>query len=207
MIKYSPFTHLTDEETAEIRSCMCSEEKIYNKGDIIMQFPTDSNILGITERGIVHLIRIDVNGNKCIIDYYEANDVFGEIISPLSADDTFYIQAKEKSIITFINYDKMLSRCNNNCKKHNTFINNIILAAVQKSQRRIDILSQRSIREKLLTYLKYIANENTGNIVLPLSFSDLADYLSTDRSAMMREIKKMKDEGLIETSSNKIILI
>lgn len=207
MVKYTPFADLTSTGTAEIRACMCSEEKIYNKGDIIMQFPTGSEKLGIITKGIAHLVRIDINGNKCIIDYYEENNVFGEIISPLSAVDTFYIQAKEKCSVTFIDYNKMLTRCKNNCEKHSIFLNNIILSAVQKSQRRIDILSQRSIREKLLTYFKYMTADSSKNqVTLPLSLSDLADYLSTDRSAMMREIKRMNNEGVIESASNVIKL-
>ena len=41
---------------------------------------------------------------------------------------------------------------------------------------------------------------------IPVSLSDLADYLSVDRSAMMREIKKMKNENIIIAKGCKITL-
>ena len=61
----------------------------------------------------------------------------------------------------------------------------------------------------MLAYFKYI-NKKTGNgsniIKMPLSYTELASYLSVDRSAMTREIKYLKDEGFIEIIGKKIIL-
>ena len=39
---------------------------------------------------------------------------------------------------------------------------------------------------------------------LPFSLSVLADYIATDRSAMMRELKKMREEGLVSTDGREI---
>ena len=41
---------------------------------------------------------------------------------------------------------------------------------------------------------------------LPFSLSALADYISADRSAMMRELKKMKDERLVEVAGRQVTL-
>lgn len=41
---------------------------------------------------------------------------------------------------------------------------------------------------------------------LPFSYTDCADYLFVDRSAMMRELGRMKEEGLIRTEGKKIWL-
>ena len=42
---------------------------------------------------------------------------------------------------------------------------------------------------------------------LPFSLTDLADYLNVDRSAMMRELKLLKEDGLVEKIGNRIILL
>lgn len=39
-----------------------------------------------------------------------------------------------------------------------------------------------------------------------LLLSALADYISADRSAMMRELKKMKDEHLVEVAGRQVTL-
>ena len=73
---------------------------------------------------------------------------------------------------------------------------------------RIELLSKRTIREKLLGYFNIISSRNISkSFKLPFSLTDLADYLSIDRSAMMREIKALKEEGIIEKSGNRITLL
>ena len=42
---------------------------------------------------------------------------------------------------------------------------------------------------------------------LPFSLSMLADYIATDRSAMMRELKKLKDEGFLTSDGRQIRLL
>lgn len=73
---------------------------------------------------------------------------------------------------------------------------------------RIELLSKRTIREKLLGYFTIISARNMSkSFKVPFSLTDLADYLSVDRSAMMRELKTLKDEGFIEKSGNRITLL
>ena len=43
--------------------------------------------------------------------------------------------------------------------------------------------------------------------MLPFSLTTLADYLSVDRSAMMREIRNLIDEGFISKEGNRIKLL
>ena len=63
----------------------------------------------------------------------------------------------------------------------------------------MEVLSQRTIREKLICYFMQLAAQaKASSFSLPFTIVDLADYLSIDRSAMTRELKRMKEEGLIE---------
>jgi CRP-like cAMP-binding protein len=71
----------------------------------------------------------------------------------------------------------------------------------------VDVLSRRSIREKLLCYFRQLADKNGGKTFqLPFSLSTLADYIATDRSAMMRELKKLKEEEIIASDGRKFTL-
>ena len=73
---------------------------------------------------------------------------------------------------------------------------------------RIEVLSKRTIREKLLTYFSILSSKDfSKSVTLPFSLTNLADYLSIDRSAMMRELKLLKDEGFIARNGNKIKLL
>ena len=73
---------------------------------------------------------------------------------------------------------------------------------------RIELLSKRSIRDKLICYFSMQSEINfSKTFTLPFSLTDLADYLSVDRSAMMRELSYLKEEGFIKKHDNKITLL
>ena len=81
----------------------------------------------------------------------------------------------------------------------------------EKTQRiceHLEVLSQRSTRERLLSYFGILsAQKGSNTFELPFTISNLADYLSVDRSAMSRELGKMKDEGLIQMDKRKVTLL
>ena len=73
---------------------------------------------------------------------------------------------------------------------------------------RIELLTKRSTRDKLLGYFSLLSTRKlSASFELPFSLTDLADYLSVDRSAMMRELKLLKEDGFIEKVGNRIILL
>ena len=74
--------------------------------------------------------------------------------------------------------------------------------------KRINVLSQRTLRQKLILYLETIASkEQSRAFEIPMTLSSLADYLSADRTAMMRELQKMRADGLIESSGRQFRLL
>lgn len=69
------------------------------------------------------------------------------------------------------------------------------------------MLQQRSVRDKLICFFrreKFLQQSDT--VTLPMPYSDLADYLAVDRAAMMRELKKMKDDGLLSSQGRTAVL-
>ena len=73
---------------------------------------------------------------------------------------------------------------------------------------RIELLTKKNIRDKLLSYFDIISrNRLSKKFTLPFTLTDLADYLSVDRSAMMRELSHLKEEGFIDKKGKKITLL
>ena len=66
------------------------------------------------------------------------------------------------------------------------------------------ILSERTTRKKICRYLDFI-QKRTEKICfeIPCTHTELADYLSVDKSSLSRELGSMKKEGLIEFTGNK----
>ena len=192
-------------------SCSKVQTKTYSKGEIITTYLVNRNQICILLDGSADLIRYNSNGTQNIIEHLSNNDLFGEIFYQIHTNNELFVIAKKKCEVLFFSYEFFNKKCKKNCKFHDTLIStlpNLVLTKIVDLNVRIELLSKRSIREKLLSYFSILSSRNiTKNFSLPLSFTDLADYLSVDRSAMMREIKYLKEDGIIEKNGNKIKLL
>jgi CRP-like cAMP-binding protein len=119
--------------------------------------------------------------------------------------------AAEKSEILWINYKKIISTCSAACLFHTSLIKNLIQNLAQKNillMQKIECITKRTTREKLLAYLSAQVSHTIGNTIqIPFNRQELADYLSVDRSAMSSELGKLRDEGILRFNKNKFELL
>lgn len=192
-------------------NCKSTQKKVFSKGETITSYIEKRNQFCILLSGEAELVRYDLNGNKTIIEHFSKNDVFGEVFYIVTINNELSVEAKKKCEVLFFSYDNIRNKCRSNCKFHQTLSENlpdIILQKVTALNTRIELLTKRTIREKLLGYFSTVSSRNLSkSFSLPFSLTDLADYLSVDRSAMMREISLLKEEGFIEKTGNKINLL
>ncbi len=194
-----------------LSSCEKMQEKSFDKNEIITTYIVNRKQVCIVLEGSADLIRYDFNGNQMIVERFYQFDVFGEIFYQINTNNELFVIAKEKSKILMFNYDIFEKKCKKNCKFHEELIlglPNLILNKVSDLNLRIELLSKKTIREKLISYFKILSEKNfSKTLTLPLSLTDLSDYLSVDRSAMMRELKLLREEGFIKKNGNKITLM
>lgn len=192
-------------------NCIKIQRKNFSKGSVITTYIEKRKQICILLTGKADLIRYDLNGNKDIVDRFSKDDIFGEAFFPVNTNNELFVLATEDSEVLLFLYDDIQLKCNNNCKFHYTLVSNLlelVLNNVVHQNTRIEILSKRTIREKLLSYFSILSKKSfSKNITIPYSLTSLADYLSVDRSAMMREIKSLIDEGFILKNGNKIRLL
>ena len=107
--------------------------------------------------------------------------------------------------ILFIHYATIGSPCTRSCDHHHQLTQNLLDLISERAlnlSRRVEVLSQRTIREQLICYFMQLAAQaKASSFSLPFTMVDLADYLSSDRSAMTGRLKQMKEEGLIGWTS------
>ena len=180
------------------------------KKDTVILSNVKDNIIGIILEGKAQIIRTDYNGNRTIIEELEEESIFGTAISSLSSDECEII-TKEETKVLIIDYDLIISSKNNNYSYYNQFIKNLLeitTSVIYEKNDRIEILTKKSIRDKLLEYFNiYSKRHGTKIIYIPFSYTDLADYLAVDRSAMSRELSYLKEEGFIEKKGRIITLL
>lgn len=192
-------------------SCNKVQVKNFAKGEIVTTYIEKRNQICIILSGEVDLIRYDVNGNKTIIGHFVDDDVFGEVFYPANTNNELFAIAKKNSEVLFYTYDSLITKCKRNCEFHKELINGLselFLDEIVSLNLRIELLTKRNIREKLLAYFDILSKGSMRKVFkLPYSYTDLADFLSIDRSAMTRELKLLIDEGFVKKDGNKITLL
>lgn len=193
------------------KSCYKSQKKSFDKGEVITTYIEKRNQLCILVSGNADLVRYDLNGNRTIVDHFSKNDIFGEVFYTITTNNELLVEAKNKCEVLFYIYDDINQKCRPNCRFHHILsktLPELILNKVTDLNMRIELLAKRSIRDKLLGYFTLLSTRTLSKTFeLPFSLTDLADYLSIDRSAMMRELKLLKEDGFIDKNKNRITLL
>lgn len=206
------FDGISEYDKGRMITCFNIQQMKFEAGETICDFDRMNDKIGIVMSGSVSLVRIDSSGNRVVLENISENDVFGEMFafSNESARGVFAM-CEKKSEIAIMNYDHISKRCANACKCHTIAVENMFRVVTEKAKRlseRIEILGNRSIRDKLLCLFEmYSQKAQSTSFDLPFSLSYLADYICADRSAMMRELRKMSDDGLIVASRRHIEIL
>ena len=191
--------------------CNKVQKKSFNRDETITSYIRNRNQFCILVSGNADLVRYDLNGNKTIIEHFTNNDVFGEVFYSITTNNELFVEAKSKCDVLVYNYYDIHTKCTKNCKFHHTlseYLPELILNKITDLNTRVELLTKRTIRDKLLGYFNLLSTKNLNKTFkIPFSLTDLADYLSVDRSAMMREIKLLKDEHFIDKNGKEITLL
>ena len=205
------FSAMSASEIKSILGCLSAKRRQYQKGSIVFYSGDVIREIGIILSGSLHLISEDFLGNSSLISRIAENDVFGEVFAGLSLPLSFDVVAAQDCDILFLDINRVLTSCSSSCRFHQRLIKNLMELIAQKNlelSKKVEILSQRTIRKKLLKYLSsQKLSHGSGSFDIPFNRQQLADYLSVDRSSMTVELCKMRDEGLLRFNKNHFELL
>lgn len=203
------FEGLTKSQKSKLLYILEAHTFTFKKNVDILDSIDSTNFIGIVLYGELEIIKNEYNGNETLIETVGENSIFGSIISSLNSNEYEALTKEETKIIT-IDYNHILNIENNASYVQQFFKNmlSIISDKISAKNERIEILTKKTIREKLLEYFKIMTDKLGSNIIyLPMNYSSLANFLAIDRSAMTREMKNLIDEGFIKKDNKKITLL
>lgn len=178
----------------------------YKKENIILSEGNIVTDIGLVLSGSIQILHNDVWGNKSILGIVDTGGVFAEAYACLPNEPLMIdVVANEDCEILFINVPKLF-QTSFVSKSQSRLIQNLVIISAQKNlqlSRRSLHTSPKTIRGRLLSYFsEQISAQGSSKIVVPFDRQQMADYLNLDRSALSKELGKMKKEGLIEYNKN-----
>lgn len=204
------FDNISDKKLEKMMVCFKSQTKTFPAHEQLLSSSSAANQIGVLLSGEADLIKYDYDGYRSIIEHLAEQDIFGHLLLHPFEETPMEVVSCTNCEVLFFDYECLIKRCAHACAHHSMLVNNVLQIFSFKTRQlhtRLDILSQRSIRNKLLTYFRHLAYEHhSDSFILPFTLNSMADYLFIDRSAMLREMKKMRDENLIQSKGRRITL-
>lgn len=206
-VKSPLFTGIRPEDMEGMLGCIGYHVRDYQKGEIISFEEENINHVGVVLTGAVDMLKEDVWGNRTMLVRSYPQDIFGETFA--CGEDSLSVvtfAAAEDSKVMFLSFCRVMHTCTHACVFHQTLIENMVRLIARKNRelmRKVEVVSKRSLREKILAYLSIQSqSRNSNSFEIPLGRVEWAEYLCADRSALTRELAKMKEEGLIDYQRN-----
>jgi CRP-like cAMP-binding protein len=206
------FEGISGPEIEKLLDCVPARQKKIEKNGYVFMAGAESVWVGVLLSGALLIAQDDFWGNRSIVARIEAGEIFGEAFAlgeikkiPLS------VAAAEKSEVLLLDGRRVITVCSSLCPCHTRLIKNMIRILALKNSvllKKIEHLTRRSTREKLLSYLSAEARlAKSGVFEIPFTRQELADYLAVDRSAMSAELCRMRDTGLIRFHKSRFELL
>lgn len=196
------FTGMTEKEANETVLQCHGRKKKYRKGERILEAGTTTQEAGVVLSGGALIENVDLWGNRTLLDVLQPGGVFAETYAivpqePLMVDVTAGVETE----ILFLRLSEEIPA---------KLLQNLLRLSAGKNlhlSRRIFHSSAKTIRERVISYLSYLARMQQSNrITVPLNRQEMADYLGVERSALSGELGKMKRDGWIEFHKNEFML-
>ena len=206
-VKSPLFDGIDQADRKTMLGCIGYHVGSFSKGEVVALEGDNLKHIGIILSGSVDMVKEDLWGNKTMLIRLRKDELFGETFA-CGSDNlsvvTFIVS--EAARILFMPFDRVMHSCTMACGFHHQLIENMVRIIANKNRDlmgKVGLGSKRTIREKLLAYLSIQEQvQKNRYFELPLGRVELAEYLCVDRSALTRELVKMKDDGLIDYDKN-----
>ncbi len=201
------FQNMTGDEIESILKCLNSKTKIYQKDEFIFLAGESKPAVGIIIYGKAQVIKENIQGDRLILRKFGTGEMFGETYAGMAIEVVpVSVSALEETKVVLFELKYILNTCKSACSFHQTLILNLMKNIAKKSamlNEQMSYLSHKTIRGRLEAFLFEQADKN-GSYSFNISFNrrELAEYLCMDRSAMLRELGKMKTEGALSCNKN-----
>jgi len=202
-----------DIDAAELEAmlkCLGAEIQDVSKDVIVLLAGDKPQYVGVVLTGQLHIVREDYDGNRSLLAAVTPGEIFAEALCCAGIlESPVTVISDIDSTIMLLSFSRILHTCPNSCAYHTKLIENMLELIANKNlqlQSRMEIISLKAVRAKVMRYLESFVPKQGRNITIPFNREEMADFLCIERSALSHELSKMKRDRLIEYKKNKFFL-
>ncbi len=206
------FDDIADNEISGMLGCLGARIGKYFKGETIIAEGDAARNVGVLLAGEVQIEQTDYYGNCSIVANVAPSELFGETFALAGIEQMpVSIVATENTEVMFFDSMCVSKTCARACAHHQQIIFNLMNIMANKNlvfHQKMEIVSKRTTREKLMAYLMYCAKQSgSSSFEIPFDRQELADFLGVERSGLSVEIGKLRREGIIKSEKSRFTLL
>ena len=202
------FTGIRRTELEDMLDCLGATIAAYRRGEYILMAGELTHHVGILLNGRATIYKDDVLGNRSVLGTLGVADMFAETFvcagvlrSPVT------VQATEDVSALKVSYHRITRTCANGCGYHTLLIQNMMGILANKNMAltvKIDHISKKTTRQKLASYLiGQTDGTESPSFTIDLDRQALSEYLCVNRSALSRELSRLRDDGILRFNKNR----
>ncbi len=206
------FRGMSPEEIKQALSVMQAQEKKFQKGEAIMLSGNTTHRMGMVLEGSVTIESNDIWGNRTILSHVGKGQFFAESYALLKNEPLLVdVTANEDCEILFLQVDKM-EQLNHSAEPWALkYLANLLTISAHKNltlSGRSFHTAPKSARGRVMAYLNSVSlQKHSWEFDIPFDRQQLADYLNLERTALSKELGRMRNEGIISVRKNHFVII
>lgn len=197
----SLFAGLTRDEIVELLDELVAQEVTYRKHEFVLHLADCPRYVGVLIEGKADITQEDFWGNRNLIAQLHPGQIFAESFAFTNSETTVAVQAQQDSTVVWLDPRRIFQSDSSTDTYRIKIAENLIGLFARKNRylnQKLRHISQRTTKEKLLSYLSSVARANSSDtFTIPFDRQQLADYLSVERSAMCSELSKLQKQGYL----------
>ena len=204
----SLFESFSDEKLQEALKILKARETVYPKATVLKNALQPLSSFGLVLEGAVQVTMTDLDGEEMLLAYVPPGNTFGESLCFLRRNAPIIITAQSGTRLMWLDCKALREPPAGPLQQELQGRFTAMLARRTLNMNdRIQILSRKSIREKLNAYFTVcVRDAGSMTFAVPFDRAGMAAYLGTDRSALCRELSRMQQEGLLKFDKNHFTL-
>ena len=203
------FNDMDEAEFAEAIKFLDGKMKKFNAGEFILHIGGEFRNAGVLLKGEIESSFQNESFDQISMHRFQSGYLFGEALACNNISESpVQVTAVTDAVVLFIDLKRIYSD-NKNLSVQFKLAENLIKSLSMKNMilnQKVRILSQKSLRDRILIYLGTLKKDRDGYIMIPFSQTALAEHLGVNRSALSRELGRMQNESIIKFDGKRVKL-
>ena len=201
------FAGIAKADLLKMLDCLGATVVSYHSGGFVLMTGEMTHHIGIILSGRATVYKDDALGNRSVITTLGPADLFAEtFVCAGVLQSPVTVQANSDTVVLKISFHRIVRPCVNACPFHAALVQNMLHILASKNMtlsEKIDHISRKTTRQKLASYLiSQAAAHGANTFTIPFDRQALSEYLCVNRSALSRELSRIRNNGVLDYQKN-----